>query len=162
MRLWFCRLCILLHHVNVSVLWSEQGLLARGLDLDEVVQVQVDGQRIVTMTVGQVFQTLAERDVSTSSLSGSAGGRVADGVRPRKRGRPNAPCVNESTGGVATQPSGKLYLRNWRFHERNPHLLLDYAVPTLFSLDFAEEAGLVAPNSFTWLYIVRISGALYS
>jgi hypothetical protein len=151
---------------SLALRWSEQGLLARGVDVEEEIQIQVGGQRIATMTVGQVFQTLAERDVATTSRSatGSAGGRAVG--LPRKRARSNAaPSINKSmqrleptentTDCFGTQPPGELYLRNWRFHERNPHLLSDYTVPALFSLDFAEEAGLIAPNSFTWLYIVR-------
>ena len=48
-------------------------------------------------------------------------------------------------GHEATRlPPGKLYLRNWRFHEANPQLLSDYATPPLFSLGFAEQAGLVS------------------
>ena len=122
----------------------------------------------MTMTIGQVFKALTERHVATASFSanGSADRRVRCGLRPSKRAR-STPALysNESTqelestpanisGGDGTLRPGKLYLRNWRFHERNPHMLSDYTVPALFSLDFAVEAGLIAPNSFTWLYIV--------
>ena len=128
----------------------------------------------MTMTIGQVFKALTERHVATASPSatGSARERVVGGLRPRKRARSNAAqhtSSNDTTqelestanisGDVGNQPAGKLYLRNWRFHERNPHMLSDYTVPALFSLDFAVEAGLIAPNSFTWLYIVRTTGA---
>jgi hypothetical protein len=51
----------------------------------------------------------------------------------RKRPRLSA----DTDTSAASLPPGKLYLRNWRFHENNPHLLSDFQVrETVLNLSF--------------------------
>ena len=147
---------------------SLASLEGRGLDMSEVVQVQVGQGGVVTLPLAQFFELLRARDTAAASAGAGAsggGGASADDdpqAPPRqKRRRTSAesaetvPEAGRQDGGhEATRlPPGTLYLRNWRFHEANPQLLSDYATPRLFSLGFAEQAGLVSSNSFTWLYI---------
>jgi hypothetical protein len=53
----------------------------------------------------------------------------------RKRPRPTISADTDTS--AASLPPGKLYLRNWRFHENNPHLLSDFQVrETVRNLSF--------------------------
>ena len=125
---------------------SLQQLAARGLDLKEIVQVQVGEGGVSTMPLGKFLDLLVERDAAAAA----AAPPDDDGPRQQKRRRTEPSTASASPSDL---PPGKLYLRNWRFHERNPHLLADFTTPGLFSLDFGEQAGLVSPHSFTWLYV---------
>jgi hypothetical protein len=132
--------------------WSSlDGLMARGVDLTEEVQVQLGADGVATMPLGECIQKFQQRwgGAAVADPEASAARmRTGRGVK-----RPAAAALNaddESNGGPS-QPS--MYLRNWRFHERNPHLLGDFATPDFFDLDFAVELGLIQPDSFTWIYV---------
>ena len=126
---------------------SLQRLAERGLDLEEVVQVQVGSGGVATMPLGKFLDLLAERDVDVDAAP------VDDEPRQKRRRTAAAAAAAAAAPAAGDLPPGKLYLRNWRFHENNPHLLSDFTTPGFFSLDFGEQAGLVSPHSFTWLYL---------
>ena len=141
--------------------WSSlEGLEARGIDMSEVVQVQLGKDGVLTMPLGECFAKFRERIGPTGSKRKQREASPEDQGLRSKRAAVAAPAAapSLSSGPQArlsslAAASGPMYLRNWRFHERNPQMLADFVCPDLFALDFAVEAGLIQPNSFTWLYI---------
>ena len=160
------------------------GLKACGIDLAETVQVQLGGDGVATLPLADCLDSFATRATRPATAPALAGATEQPGRRGQKR--PASPSGRKSLGGGRQSASprsagvhpaiaastGPAYLRNWRFHERNPHLLQvtemptgtqrllaaapltppysnavphpqDFKVPPLFGLDFAVEAGLI-------------------
>eukprot|EP01052_Picozoa_sp_SAG31_P025664 SAG31_NODE_2263_length_6060_cov_12.232344_3_plen_363_part_00 len=135
------------------------GLKSRGLDMNEEVQVQLGGDGVATMPLSDCLESFEARK-RTKALNRNPMSplRSVDGVkRQRCTGghsiAAGSSCASPAVHSAIAGSAGPAYLRNWRFHERNPHLLQDFTIPPLFELDFAVEAGLIQRHSFTWLYI---------